>query len=546
MTSSLDRAGNDDGMAPKANAGKPASPGAHLDRGNALKDKGELNEAIAAYRRAIALDDTYCEAHSNLGLALLAQGNTEEAITACRRAIALRPEYPEPYLNFGLALRAQRNPDEAIVAFRTAISRRQDYAEAYFYLGETLRERRRLDEAMSAYERAIACKPDYPTAHLNLANMLYEQGKLDKAIAGYSQAITLKPDFVDAHSNLGNALRKQGKVEEAIAACRQAIAIQPDFPAAHLNLSLALLLKGDFSEGWREYEWRWRGGTSDLIPRKFLQPRWQGEDLTGKTLLLHAEQGLGDTLQFARFAPVMANRAAKIILAVQPPLVRLLSEAQWPNVTVNNGAELSGFDVELPLMSLPAVLGMTEATIPADVPYLAADAQRVEHWRERLPKDGFKIGIVWQGRPEAKVDPARSFPLRSCAPLSALGGVTVISLQKRHGLEQLDALPGGMRIETLGADFDSGPDAFLDSAAVMMNLDLVITADTATAHLAGALARPTWIALSHAPEWRWLMQREDSPWYPTARLFRQRRSGDWDEIFERMAEELSPIVSGER
>jgi hypothetical protein len=382
-----------------------------------------------------------------------------------------------------------------------------------------------------------------PATVVNEANRQFESGAFDEAVAGYLRAIALKSDFVDAHSNLGNVLRRQGRVEEAIAACRRAIAIKPDFAPAHLNLALALLLKGDFAEGWREYEWRWQGGTPDLKLRDLRRPRWRGEDLRGKTLLLHAEQGLGDTLQFARFAPMMATRGAKVILAVPPPLVALLRDAQWPNVKVSDGAKLTGYDFELPLMSVPAVLGMTEKTIPPIVPYLAANAERVAAWRKRLPNDGFRIGVVWQGRPDAKIDSRRSFPLRSCAPICRLKGTSIISLQKGHGLDQLDALPAGVRIQRLDPDFDTGPDAFLDSAAIMMSLDLIITADTATAHLAGALARPVWIALPQVAEWRWLMDREDSPWYPTARLFRQGDDADWDEVFARMARELAPIVA---
>ncbi len=399
---------------------------------------------------------------------------------------------------------------------------------------------------MPSNERAEAPAAANPAAVLNQANLHFESGAFDEAVAGYLRAIALKPDFVDAHSNLGNVLRRQGRVEEAIAACRRAIALNPDFAPAHLNLALALLLNGDFDEGWREYEWRWQGGTKDLKPRDLRRPRWRGEDLRGKTLLLHAEQGLGDTLQFARFAPMMAMRGAKVMLAVQPPLVALLRDAQWPNVRVNDGAKLSGFDFELPLMSAPAVLGMTEKTIPPTVPYLAADADRVASWRKRLPRDTFNIGIVWQGRPEAKIDPRRSFPLRHCAALCRIGGVSVISLQKGHGLDQLDSLPAGMKIERLDPDFDNGPGAFLDSAAIMKSLDLIITADTATAHLAGALARPVWIALPQVAEWRWLTRRDDSPWYPTARLFRQGGAADWDEVFARMARELAPIVAAAR
>jgi tetratricopeptide (TPR) repeat protein len=518
-----------------------------IDEKDDLRGNTDLDDLISCYRQAIAIDSANREAHSGLCVALLAQNKIDEAIFAGRNAIALDSDCPEFYMNLGLALHAKGKFDEAIAAFRTAIIHKHDYAAAYLGLGNALRETGGLNEAICAYGVAIASKPDYPAAYLNLANIFHEQGKLDEAIAGYLKAIALKPDFADPHSNLGNALRKKGKVDDAIAACQRAIDIQPDFPAAHLNLSLALLLNGAFKDGWREFEWRWKNGTNDFIPRKFRQPRWQGEDLTGKTLLLHAEQGLGDTLQFARFAPMLAAaNKTKIMLAVQPPLVALLRQAGWPNVMVNNGSELSGFDFELPLMSLPSVLGIVEKTIPAEVPYLCADLRKINIWRERLPKDGFRVGIVWQGRPEPRVDMGRSFDLRRCLPLSKIPGVHLISLQKNHGLDQLDALPAGMHVQTLGPDFDAGPDAFLDSAAIMMSLDLVITVDSATAHLAGALARPTWIALKQGPDWRWLLQREDSPWYPTARLFRQHTFGDWDPVFSFMARELERFITAHK
>ena len=380
-------------------------------------------------------------------------------------------------------------------------------------------------------------------AVLNLSNLQYEEGNIDEAIAGYRRAIELKADFAQAHSNLGNALRVGGRVDEAIAACRRAVMIRPDLADAHFNLSLALLLAGCYGEGWQEYEWRWRGGSKDLKPRGFKWPAWRAQDLAGKRLLLHAEQGLGDTLQFARFVPIMAARCGAILLAVQPALVRLLALAGWPNVTISDGSRLSGVDFELPLMSAPFVLGITEATIPAEVPSLAADAERVAAWGRRLPQHGFRIGIAWRGRPNVPIDRGRSFPLRCLAALAQVPGVRLISLQKDHGLEELDELPSGMIVETLGPEFDAGPGGFLDAAAVMLSLDLIVSVDTSLAHLAGALGRPVWIALQRVPDWRWLLEREDSPWYPTARLFRQRVAQDWDEVFARMATELARVVA---
>src|SRR4029077_11537837 len=280
---------------------------------------------------------------------------------------------------------------------------------------------------------------------------------------------------------------------QAIAAYRQAVIIKPTYPGALFNLSLVLLSKGEMDEGWQAYEWRWKGGTKELKPRRFNRPQWLGEDLTGKTLLLHAEQGFGDTLQFARFVPEVASLCARLVLEVQAPLVRLFRSLHGPAVVIAKGTTLPSYDVQLPLMSVPAVLRTTEATIPTKVPYLRAEPERASAWRERLQRDGFKIGIAWQGRPGVAIDKGRSLPLRCFAPLARLPGVRLISLQKNHGLDQLEALPDAMKGETLCTDFDAGSDAFLDTAAVMENLDLVITSDTSIAHLAGALARPVWI-----------------------------------------------------
>lgn len=455
------------------------------------------------------------------------------------------PGSPEIHVNLGLALQSQGNIDEAIAAFLQAIALQPDAPAGHMRLANALREQGEIEMAAAAYRRVLALKADHHEAVLNLSNLLYEDGRIEEAIAGYRRAIELKADFAQAYSNLGNALREMGRVDEAIAACRRAIMMMPDLADGHFNLSLALLSCGQHGEGWQEYEWRWRGGSKDLKPRGFKWPRWRGQDLAGKRLLLHAEQGLGDTLQFVRFVPILATRCA-ILLAVQPALVRLLGHAGWPNVTISDGSLLSGVDFELPLMSVPFALGTTETTIPTNVPYLVADTERAAVWRSRLPQDGFRIGIAWRGRPNVPIDRGRSFPLRCLAALARLPGVRLISLQKDHGLEEVHTLPSGMIVEMLGPEFDAGPGGFVDAAAVMMRLDLVISVDTSLAHLAGALGRPVWIALQRVPDWRWLLEREDTPWYPTARLFRQRAAGEWDEVFERMAAELAPIVTGGR
>ncbi len=478
------------------------------------------------------------EAWVALGIELEGEDKREEALEAYRSAIRLKPDFGHAYLRLGSLQQACGRLDASIASFRQAIAFGPDAPENHVRLANALRSKREFDKAAECYARAIALKPDHHLAVLDLANVWFEQGKLSTAIAGYRQAIEIKPDFAVAHSNLSNALRTQGDMRSAIAAARRALVLQPEHAEAHHNMSLALLSSAQYGEGWQEYEWRWHGGAKELIPRGFKWSRWRGQDLKGGCLLLHAEQGLGDTLQFARFVPILAQRLP-VLFAVQPALVNLMSLMKWPNVTISDGARLTGVAAELPLMSVPWVLGIEEATIPAAVPYLRADPERVAAWRCRLPQRAFRVGIAWRGRPNVAVDRGRSFSLRYLHPLASIPGVRLISLQKGRGADEIAALPPDMAVETLGPDFDSGPGAFLDAAAVMMNLDLVITSDTSLAHLAGALGRPVWIALQLVPDWRWGLGRDDSPWYPTARLFRQRVSGDWDELFRRMAMELS-------
>ena len=320
-----------------------------------------------------------------------------------------------------------------------------------------------------------------------------------------------------------------------MASYERAAVLRPTYADAHYNRALTALSLGDFAAGWAGYEYRWE---RDAAPTRKLAvsfPQWRGEDLAGKRIIVFEEQGLGDVIQFARYVPLLAARGARVTLLARTVLHRLLR-------TLGGGIEITDrqpygehYDCQCALMSLPGVFGTTVETIPATVPYLRAEAALVAQWRERLGPHGFKIGISWQGNPSGKIDIGRSLPLCCFAPLASIPGVRLISLQKRHGLDQLQSLPPGMTVETLGEEFDEGPDAFVDSAAIIENLDLVISSDTGIVHLAGALGRPVWVAIKHLPDWRWLLERPDSPWYPTMRLFRQTEPGDWAGVFDRVA-----------
>lgn len=513
------------------------------NRGIALRELNRLDEAQESFERAIAAAPREWEAHVGLAHALKAKGRLDEAVGSWEHAVALNPHH-ETLNDLGNALMAIGRLDEAAQSYRHALAVRPDYAAAWTNLGAALAEQGEAEAAVAAHRRALAQSPSLVEAHANLVVALSKQGELEEAVAAAEHGIAFAPNFAPLHFGLGYALKEKGDIDAAVVAYRRALALQPDFPEGHFNLAFALLLKQHDADGWREYEWRWKGGVKGKVPRRLPGAQWQGEELAGRTLLLYAEQGRGDTFQFVRFVPHLTARGARVVFEAPRSLVALLqcSDVLADSVCAT-GEPLPHYDFHLPLLSVPAVLGMSEGTIPANAPYLAADPARAKAWKSRLGDNGFKIGVAWQGEPNAKVDTGRSFPLRALAPVATLPGVRLISLQKHHGLEQIDALPDSFRIETLEPDFDAGTDAFLDTAAVMMNLDLIITSDTAVAHLAGALGRPVWIVLKKVPDWRWLLDRDDSPWYPTARLFRQTRAGDWDEVFERLAGELARLNS---
>ena len=513
---------------------KPDYADAHNNLGIALTDQEKLDEAIACFRRAVQLKPGYAEAHNNLGNALKDQGKPDEAIACYRRALELKPDYADAHVNLAIVLNARGKPHEAAACCRRALELKPDFVEAHDNLGAALQHRGEPDEAAACYRRALELKPDFAEAHNHLGTALYDLGKLDEAIDAYRRVLELKPHDAEPRNNLGNALRGQGKLPEAMACYDRAIELKPDFADAHWNRSLALLAAGDWQAGWPEYQWRRQ--TRDFIPRPFLQPLWNGEPLTGKTILLHAEQGLGDTIQFIRYAPLVKQRGATVVVACQEPLVRLLEGCAGIDQLVAHIEDIRAFDVHASLMSVPGILKTSLETIPAKVPYLIPRPELVEQWRTRLTDlDGLRVGITWQGNPAFRGDRFRSIPLGRFAPLAQIRGVRWISLQKGVGSQQLAEVRERFPVVDLGSRLQD----FTDTAAVMKNLDLVITSDTAAAHLAGALGVPVWVALSFAADWRWLLDRSDSPWYPTMRLFRQRERGNWQAVFEAIEKALS-------
>jgi tetratricopeptide (TPR) repeat protein len=506
-------------------------------RGVALAKDGRLEEAIACFQQAIAVDPNSAESHLNLGVAWARQGKLERAVDSFREAARLEPNAPEAHGNLGLAYLHQHRPAEALACFHRALQLKPGWAETHNNVGVALVELERHDEAVLAYLEALRVKPTYAEAYNNLGNVYRFKDQPDAAIDCFHKCLELKSDLPEVHNNLAIALEDQGKLEEAIAEYEHALRLKPDYPEAHINLSMAWLLQGKFAQGWREYEWRWRG--RDLQPRHFPQPLWDGSPLAGRTILLHAEQGLGDTLQFVRYALHVKQRGGTVLLECPASLALLLKGCAGIDRLIPAGSLLPPFDVQAPLLSLPMIFGTTSLNVPARVPYLWADERLVENWRTVLENSGpFKVGIAWQCNPRHDKNRRRAIALEQFAPLAQVNGVRLISLQQHVGTEQLRALAGRFSVFDLGAELDQKSGAFMDTAAVMKNLDLVVTADTAIGHLAGGLGLPVWVALPFTPDWRWLRDREDTPWYPSMRLFRQVKLGDWEGVMARMAAEL--------
>lgn len=548
---------------------------AHLSAGGALMALGRFQEALASYDAALALNPNFVDAHNSRGIALRHLQRTAEALATFERALELRPDASELHNNRGNVLRRLQRLPEALASFERAIALQPRFAMAYNNRGLVLQALRRHEDAAASYERALALQPDFADALNNFGTLQYELGHPDAALASWRRALALQPGMSGLHSNLssalrdverpeealaeselairddpgsavshcnrGNALHDLGRFADAVASYNRAIELSPRYALPHFNKGLCLLLTGGFAEGLKLYEWRKRLGSYASFASA--APPWLGrDDIAGKALFVHADQALGDTIQFCRYAKLAAQRGARVVLAVQPQLRELLSGLGPTIRIVARDEPPEACDFNCALMSLPLAFGTTLADIPASIPYLSAQPLRAARWRQQLGEAGFKVGVVWQGS-RKRIDVGRSVPPEMFRGLAAIPGVRLISLQKGAATDELHAVPEDLPVEALGEGFDAGPQAFLDSAAVMSQLDLIITSDTALAHLAGALGCPTWIAVKHVPDWRWLLDRADCPWYPTVRLFRQSRRGDWEGVFAAMGAALASLAA---
>ncbi|MEP6670567.1 MAG: tetratricopeptide repeat protein [Chthoniobacter sp.] len=500
---------------------------------------GRHDLAVGWIQQAVTLNPGNPAAHGNLGEAWRALGRLDEAVAAYRGALGIRPDIPEVYNNLGNALKEQRRFDEAAAAYRHAILLQPLLAEAHSNLASVLTNQGRAEEAIAACRRALELKADFAEAHSNLGAALAELGRFDEAVVADQRALEIRPDLAETHRNLGDALIELGRYDEALAAFHRALEIRPGDADASFSQSLAWLLHGDFARGWPAYERRWEAHR--LTRRNFSQPLWDGAALPGARVLVYAEQGFGDAIQFIRYAELIAERGGQVIVECLPEMVELFRSARAVSEVVATGGTLPPFDVHVPMLSLPRIFQTTLEGIPRTAPYLSPDPGRRALWRERLGSDRtrLRVGVAWSGSPRHRHTRKRDLPFEKLTPRFRLESVEYFRLQVDDAAE---ANPPPSGISGM-IDHREHIQDFADTAAFMAELDLIISVDTAVAHLAGALGRPVWTLLPFVPDWRWGLEREDTPWYPTMRLFRQPALGDWDTVVQRVAGELETMAT---
>jgi tetratricopeptide (TPR) repeat protein len=504
-----------------------------INRAVSLDELERHAEALESLERALALDPDNVEALTNRGVTLNALNRYDEALASYDRALALCQDHADALTNRGVALHDLLRFDEALASYDRALVLRPDDAEALSNRGHTLHELMRFEESLASCERAVLLRPDLAAAHCNRGNALNALRRFEDALASYDQALALRQAYPEALTNRGIALHALKRFDEEMADYTQALALQPDYAEAHFNAGWCRMLLGDLS-AWDEYEWRWQTRQRHA-KRNFTEPLWTGAgEVANKTVLLHAEQGFGDTIQFCRYVPLVAQRAGRVILEVQEPLRELMRGLPGVAQILSSGDRLPDFDLHCPLLTLPRVFGTELSTIPAEVPYLRPRPQAVAEWDARLgSKNRPRIGLAWAGSATQKNDLNRSVPLNALLPLLDFD-VTYVSLLREVRAGEADLLRQRGEIVHFGEALKD----FSDTAALIANLDLVIAVDTAVAHLAGALGKPLWAVLALVPDWRWLLDRDDNPWYPTARLFRQDESRSWDKVIARVATAL--------
>ena len=553
---------------------KPDYADAHYNRGIALQELGRLGESLASYDQVISINSDYVEAYFNRGVALKALGRLEESHISFCQAINIKSDYAEAYYNCGIALQELKRLEEALECYDQAINIKPDYVEVYTNQGFVLKALGRLEESLASFDRAIWIKPDYADAHYNRGNSLQELGRLEDAIVSYEKVIDIKPNHADAYTNRGNALQdlnfleeaivsydqainskaeyaeafsnrgvalqKQGRIEEALVSYFKAIATKPDYAEAHWNLSLCHLLTGNFKDGTQGYEWRLKREdiNKNSGVRSFQQPLWLGEgSILDKTILLYADQGLGDTIQFSRYAPLVAQTGAKVILEVQRPLINLLKNLEGVSQLIARDDPLPTFDYQCPLSSLMLAFKTELNSIPPASQFITGNCENVLKWHTKLGKKvKSRVGLVWSGSTGHKNDQNRSLTLSKLLP-HLPSNIEYFCLQKEIRQIDKEFLAQHNEIKY----FCDSLEDFIDTAALCELMDVVISVDTSVAHLAGTLGKPTWVLLPFSPDWRWLLDRDDNPWYSSVKLYRQESISDWDGVLEKVKLDLEKL-----
>ncbi len=517
----------------KAMKSDPTLAAAYNDLGGIFQRKGQMEKALLFYQKALSLQPEFTEAHYNFGNAYKELGRWSESVSHTQKAIELDPDLHEAYYILGIAFYELEKLDQAIEVWQKALRLKPGFAEVHFNLGIAYYHKGNLEEALALCRKAVELDSSLAEAHYNLGLVYYGKDLPDEAIRCWQKTVQINPKHKDAFNNMGAAFQDKHELDKAQKCFQKAIDNHPDFPNAHWNKSLCHLLAGSFLEGWSEYQWRFKINTI-FLNRHFPQPLWGGEDLTGKTILLYAEQGFGDTIQFIRYVPLVKKRGGQVLVECQEDLGSLLETMEGIDQLIPYGQPLPEFDVQCPLLSLPLAFQTELGDIPASIPYISLNSDLVKKWHEftEVEKDNLKVGLIWAGRPTHKKDRKRSLALKVFEPLAGLPGITFYGLQKGEAARQIQNRPEGMKLIGVGEKLVD----FTETGALIQNLDLVISVDTAVAHLTGALGKPIWTLLPYSPDWRWMLDREDSPWYPSMRLFRQPFPGDWESVIRALSD----------
>jgi len=528
----------------------PGLPELHINIGSVFLACGQPAKALKHFQRTVHLRPDFAEAHYNLGIVQARLKRLEKAIESYGKSISLKPDFQPAHFNLANVYTKLDRPELAMKHYLAVLKLNPQHFKALTRLGTLVHQLGRSDQAISLLQQAIQIKPDYDQAHKELGLVFVHLCEFQKTLACFQTLVKLRPDWADAHCNEGAALNQLGRYHEAIAKYEDALELEPDHASAHWNRSLLFLLLGRYAEGWPEYSWRLRTDISHLAyAHTYMQAVWDGTGFQGKRLLVHYEQGLGDVLQFIRYLPMVKARGGTLIFEAPQPICPLIQDWDCIDeiiVSIQQRPVDTPFDLQISLMDLPALFQSTLDNLPGKRPYIRAEPARVKHWGTQFVEPGFKVGLIWAGGAVGRQRVA-SLKLRACqlqhlAQLATVANVKLFGLQKGPGAAQASTLSPSFLIRNVGEEFSD----FADTAAAIENMDLIISVDTSVAHLAGAMGKPTWVLLKFDADWRWLLERDDSPWYPSMRLFRQARGETWPTVIERVTQALREFLEEDR